>query len=252
MNKIACLSIVSKEYDKIYQVHLKSLQTFLPNCDHLRYKPDEFQSNYKDIMQCICSIRPKAVLRAFKEGYETVIFLGADMEFFTEPTELFTLISSYNAIVTPHITNPLPNDGKFPNNESIAKTGHINSDLVVWKNCPEIVEFLKWQAKEMETKCISSNEIFLDQTWLNFLPFFVKDVYILLNPGYNVAYWCYNQRGLHFKNNKWLMSNNDPLVCFQYSGFDLNNSEIISKYQNRYRAEGDFLEFLKDYAKRIK
>lgn len=236
--KIATVTIASKEYEKIYQVHLAHLKIYLPNCDHIRYFPNEFESGYKNTIQHICASRPEAILRTFEKGYDLVIFLGADVVFYKYPELLFN--PEFDVIITPHLTAPIPNDGMFPSNESIAKTGHLNSDLVVWKYTPSVVNFLRWQRDIMIDKCIESSNIFLDQTWLNFLPFFIRDVHIERHPAYNMAYWNFKQR-----------EHVEP-VCFQFSGFDPDNPKAISRHQNRYKAEGKFLEFLEDYARRIK
>lgn len=242
--KIHCLSIVSPEYDKIYKVHKDSLDQYLPECKQVVYRPTDFKSNYTDIGQHICSIRPKVILEEFKTSNpDYIIFMGADVVFYKKPEQLLWRMNELeieSITITPHIVTPLPEDGKFPSNTSLSKGGHLNRDFVIWPNNSESIEFLEWQAKIMEDKCIATDQIFLDQTWLNFLPFIAGNVCIFKDPSYNVAYWNLHERDLN------------DITFFQFSGFDPNNIEGISKHQNRYKAEGKLLELLTDYAEKIK
>lgn len=45
------------------------------------------------------------------------------------------------------------------------------------------------------------------------------------------------------------MSDNSPLVLFHYTGFE--KEKYIYKHQNRYKAEGEILEFLREYSRKI-
>lgn len=256
----AFICICSEEYLDYYNVLYESLKKYAPDCDQILYyigekDPEKFNVvNISDLyekcnpsynkLERICSLRATVVLNAFKLGYDAVVFTGAKVEFFDDPFKLTDSLKVIqdpnNAVVTPHILEPLPEDGKFPSNASVSFTGHISTDVVSFRNCPEIIKFLEWQDEIMRNNCKTTQHTYLDQSWLNFLPFFVDDVLILRDPAYNVAYWNYEQRGIKY------------LVCFQYSGLNLDNPEIISTHQNRYKAEGEFLEFLKSYATRVK
>jgi hypothetical protein len=258
----AFICICSEEYLGYYKVLYESIKKYCPQVTPILYfigqNPpyDKFNrciditrwyencNPSYDKLTKICSLRAKVVLNAFKRGYEKVIFTGAKVEFFDYPYKLIDPLSviqnPFKAVVTPHILEPLPEDDLFPSNAAVSFTGHISTDVVSFLNCDEIRKFLTWQDEIMKTKCSTTAQTYLDQSWLNFLPFFVDDVKILRDPAYNIAYWNYKQRDL------------DNIVCFQYSGLDLDNPKSISTHQNRYQAEGYFLNFLEHYAKRVK
>lgn len=212
------------------------------------------KSNYKEtkvrypIGSYLSTLRPSAIATLFYQGYDEVLCLGADCELFAP----LDFDRNYNAVVTPHITSPLPDDGKFPSNEGVSKTGHINGDFLFVRNTKEIVEFLIWWDRVMDTRCVDKpgEGMFYDQSWLNFLPFIVSNVLILRDSRYNVAYWNFIERDLNKEEGVW-KTKDGPLVMYQYSGFDKKHPENISKYQNRYHATGDLLEFLKEYASKI-
>lgn len=282
---ICYIAICTEEYIPYYRELYKSLKQHSPNSKQTLYYIgnrfpevfDEFHNKLCDVfcingwydecnssydrLERICSLRAKVVLNAFNNYGDKVVFCGAKIKFFSEPLELESSLDNYNAVVTPHITEPLPEDGKFPSNASVSFTGHISTDLVAFKNIPEVIDFLTWQDEIMKTQCKTTKNTYLDQSWLNFLPFFVRNVKILRNPEYNVAYWNYKQRFLRKnENNEWIVRNSSKddymfdrkLICFQFSGLDVNDPSAISRHQNRYTAEGDFLEFLKDYSEKIK
>lgn len=250
------ICICSESYLNYYRELYKSLKVHSPNSKQILYfignnVPLEFDevvditewdknTIYNDQRISICSLRARVVLDAFEKGHEKVVFCGAKIKFFQTPYQFDLFLQHYNAVVTPHITKPLPEDGKFPSNASVSFTGHISTDLVAFKKSNDTIKFLKWQDEIMKTKCETTPQTYLDQSWLNFLPFFIHNVYILRDERYNCAYWNIAQRDLN------------DIVCFQFSGLDLEHPELISKYQNREVAEGKFLEFLKDYCERVK
>jgi hypothetical protein len=272
--KTAFLSICTEPYLNQYNILYKSLQTHCPDeakflyivgesknhgpeYDEIVYLPNFFEDRpqYPDKCQAICSFRAKAVLNLFNMGYESVIFLGADVEFFQRPKEMLGALKTSNVVVIPHILKPLPDDGKFPSNEGVEKTGQINSDVIGWKNTKATKEFLEWQDKMMQTKCIANEDIFYDQTWLQFIPFFLSNVCILRHPGYNCAYFNLHERNLKKTQRptkdsvaKWTVRDGLPLVCFQYTGFDVDK---ISIHQNRLTPNDDLNELLMRYAQRL-
>lgn len=215
-----------------------------------------------DKLTAICSLRARVVLETFKSGNkdklenEHVIFCGAKIKFLRPPDILEMSLNKNKAVVTPHITKPLPEDGQFPSNEQVSFTGHVSTDLVGFRNHPDVVEFLEWQDEIMKTKCKTSSRTYLDQSWLNFLPFFVDQVEILHDTAYNIAYWNYKQRNFSKIYDQWTVEDKygftHKAVCFQFSGLDPNHPELISKHQSRDIATGDLLEFLTDYAEKVK
>lgn len=265
--KTAFVAISSKEYINHYKVLFDSTKKHVGYVDQILYHIGNVQEPfdqkidithwyneaiYPDTLTKICSLRPRVVLDAFNKGYDKVVFLGAKIEWFSDPYKLINLLDIHTAVVTPHITQPLPEDGRMPSNASVSFTGHISTDLVAFRNTFEIKEFLRWQDSVMSTQCKTTSQTYLDQSWLNFLPFFVEGVYIMRDLGYNVAYWNFNQRGMYLNSEgKWMMKDGNELIAFQYSGLVKGKEHIISSHQSRYEAVGDFLVFLKEYTNKL-
>lgn len=215
----------------------------------------EWKTNYTDQLERICSLRARVVLDAFIRGYDKVVFLGAKIEVFNKNVSMiFDLLDRNNAIGTYHILEPLPDDGFFPSNASVSFTGHVSTDYVAFKKAPEVIDFLYWLDETLKTKCKTTSQTYLDQSWLNFMPCFIKQTHVMRHEGTNVAYWNMFQRGMHKTKEGWRMKRGEYLHSFQYSGLDLENPENVSKHQNRYRLEKDseLYGFLKDYSDRVK
>lgn len=263
--KKAILWITSNSYQKQWQISAESCQKYLPDWEQINVKIEELPEVYKteyghytDIGQYICAIRPRVIKDYFNTNkYSHILFLGADVVFFQEPG-WFEDIFKYNAVVTPHITMPYEYiDNTSPNFHGILKTGHINSDFVLWSNNWEIIDFLNWQAEIHKNHCTFQWPEFLDQQWLNCLPFFVNNVKILRSESYNVAYWNFEQRGLFKDYFGWYsvvnkLDNELPMVCFQFSGFIPGQPEKISKYYTRSTNNKVILELMHWYDEELR
>jgi glycosyltransferase involved in cell wall biosynthesis len=75
----------------------------------------------------------------------------------------------------------------------------------------------------------------VDQNWLNLVPSFFDDTYVLKDPRYNVAYWNLHERGnrITHKGGESFLDDR-PIVFFHFSGFDPDQIDRISKHQNRF------------------
>lgn len=251
--KCATICIVSPTFENEYRVCLASLKEHFPSdWDHHKVSTESDlvkglrdDYNYSDTSHFICAIRP-AIVRQFLEQYDKVLFIGADVVFYATPEEYIE--NDYSeAIVVPHVISSIQVGGNVPNLESIVKTGHINSDLVLWTSSPRIKNFLDWQAEVLKTHCVAQDGIFLDQTWLNCLPFFVDDVKILRSAGYNLAYFNTRERGVKYEDGVWYVNGYERLVCAQFSGFIPGHPEKMSKHTNYPEATGDMLKLFTEY-----
>lgn len=249
--KKCTVTIVSPEYENQYRVSLASLKEFLPDWDHHKVSTESDMVQglktdypYTEMGRFICAIRP-AIVRQFLEQYEKVLFLGADVVFYAHPEEFEE--DTHEAIVVPHITSSIPLGGDSPDLSNIIQTGHINSDIVLWTNSPRILAFLEWQAEVQKTNCSNSPGLFLDQVWLNCLPFFIDDVKILRHPGYNIAYFNTKERGVRYEDNTWYVNGYEKLVCAQFSGFIPGQPERMSKHTSYPEAKGDLLKLFQEY-----
>jgi glycosyltransferase involved in cell wall biosynthesis len=145
------------------------------------------------------------------------------------------------AVLTPHLNAPLPDDGKFPTELSLMRTGTYNCGFVAINAAhPQSAALIDWWARKLEFDCHVDLEagLFTDQKWMDMAPGLFPDVIVLRHDGYNVAYWNLAGRSVTPDPDGGYRANGMPLVFAHFSGVDLTRPEIYSKHQNRFDANG--------------
>ncbi|MDE2225259.1 MAG: hypothetical protein KGJ46_08305, partial [Xanthomonadaceae bacterium] len=143
------------------------------------------------------------------------------------------------AVLTPHLNAPLPDDGKFPTELSLMRTGAYNCGFVAINAAhPQSAALIDWWSRKLEFDCYVDLEagLFTDQKWMDMAPSLFPDVAILRHDGYNVAYWNLVSRPIARTADGGYTANGVPLVFAHFSGVDLGKPGIYSKHQNRFDA----------------
>lgn len=168
-----------------------------------------------------------------KLGADKVVYLDPDIVVFHQFDELFNLLDQYSVVITPHYCSP-PNDNKDPTELAILSTGVYNLGFVAFSKAEEALIFIKWWEEKLLNYCFTGNGMFTDQLWMNFVPCFCNKVFVMRDPGYNMANWNLHERQISKRGNKYYVNNNFPLVFFHYSNYKLEFPEIFASYNNRY------------------
>ena len=72
--------------------------------------------------------------------------------------------------------------------------------------------------------------LFVDQKWIDLAPA-LFDVYILKEPGYNLAYWNLEKRNITIREDNAYAVNGKPLIFVHFSGWDSGFNDIaVSTY----------------------
>lgn len=143
------------------------------------------------------------------------------------------------AVLTPHLNQPLPDDGKFPTELSLMRTGVYNCGFVAINAAhPQSGALVDWWSRKLEFDCFVDLEagLFTDQKWMDMAPALFPDVMILRHDGYNVAYWNLASRPVARGAGGDYVANGMPLVFAHFSGVDLGKPGTYSKHQNRFDA----------------
>lgn len=186
-------------------------------------------------------------------GFDTAIFVDGDTYTYHNYDSLQSIAENHALVVIPHITQPLPNDNKFPQNRVISLSGNYNTG--VWAASKEGLNFIRWWREQTSLFPITRPDAGLvnEQGWLRFAGDFDDNVKIFRHPGYNVAYWNIKQRTLGIKNHKYYIDN-EPLSIVHFSGLkkELDPSQM-SVFQNRYYLEKTDLAYMlfNDYHKLV-
>jgi hypothetical protein len=210
---------------------------------------------YYDITEYNTALKPFFLEQLLKEGFEGVIYFDPDIEIYGPLDDLLQLVCRHDVILTPHVSKPVPNDGKNPTMDSCIRAGQFNLGFLGIRGCSDVIELLRWWQSVLLEKCIfeSDHHYFVDQFWADAFPSLVENTHILRDAAYNMAYWNVFQRKLELIDGCW-HTDSGRLRFFHFSGLNRADLTKVSVHQNRVTApEGSTLyQLLVEYFSRIK
>lgn len=183
------------------------------------------------IVEASTSVKGRALVYLLQQN-EKVVYLDPDIKVYNQLNKLSEILDKKEIILTPHLTIPEKKEIDIQNNELCAlQHGVYNLGFVAVKNGEEGIKFANWWKDRLELYCYDDipRGIFTDQRWCDLAPAYF-DVYILKNPGYNMAPWNLSTRSLQIKNKKIIVNDASELVFFHYSGFDSGANEAVFNY----------------------
>lgn len=187
------------------------------------------------ILELNTAVKPYFLDYLFKRyGLEKLCYFDPDITFHHSLDEIFDLLTGRLMVLVPHLLDFLE-DGYLPDEPYIMRSGIYNLGFIGLARHPELERFLSWWQRRLERWCMvdTARGLFTDQRWIDLAPGLFEGVYIHRDPGCDIAYWNLNHRRVEPVGNGYLV-NGSPLKFFHYSGFMVEDAEIISKHQNRY------------------
>ncbi|MBS7793113.1 glycosyltransferase [Roseococcus sp. SDR] len=202
----------------------------VPHLDRMAFQYDHTEFN--------TALKPFVFQFLFRQGHERVVYLDPDIELHQSLDLVWDALDEHDATVTPHILEPLPEDGCAPTNENMARCGQFNFGFVAFANRAASRAFLDWWAERLTDHCIfhPNHFFFVDQFYGAMVASFVERCCILHHPGLNFAYWNAPQRPLAWGDTGFEVAG-APLVFAHFSGFAPQDPLALSRHQNRLRAE---------------
>jgi glycosyltransferase involved in cell wall biosynthesis/GT2 family glycosyltransferase len=184
-----------------------------------------------DVTELATAVKPWAFEHLFARGAAVAIYLDPDIEVFESLGPLGALTLEHGMVLTPHITEPLPQDGKRPDERDLMLSGIYNLGFLAL-SAEAAGTFLRWWRGRLRRDCLNDTTrgLFVDQRWIDFAPALFEPA-ILKDPGYNVAYWNLPHRVLTLDGDRILV-NGRPLRFFHYSGFSPRTPHLLSKHQH--------------------
>ena len=186
-----------------------------------------------ELMELATAIKPWLIEHLLSRGgADHVIYLDPDIRIYAPLDEVSTLAHGHGIVLTPHVTAPMPRDGKGIDETAILSAGIYNLGFIaVSKGSQPFLDFWKKRVSR-ECQVDPQNMRFVDQRWLDFVPG-IFDCHILRGTSYNVAYWNIYQRDLRWTDQGYRVDGL-PLKFFHFSGFDVNHPSLLSKHQGRH------------------
>jgi hypothetical protein len=195
---------------------------------------DSFCFKY-NILELNTAVKPYFLSYLF-EKYSTkkLIYFDPDILITEKVSHLFELLDNHSIILIPHITAPIEVSFR-PSELDLLQAGTYNLGFIGLAATPTTQRLLTWWQKRVYEQCLMAPErgMHVDQKWMDLVPNLFEEVFIIRQPGYNVAYWNLHSRTVDVLDGR-IRVNGEPCYFFHFSGFDPSNISKVSKHQNRF------------------
>lgn len=172
-----------------------------------------------------------------KESALNILYLDSDILLFSPLDEIFSIIDNNSILLTPHSLSTLAQGSKV-DDRNFLRSGIYNAGFFGVKNDKNGLEFLNWWKDKLRNECFfdSKRGMFAEQLWLNLVPLYFENVYILRHLGCNVAYWNLHERVISATIDGYRVNDSVPLIFYHFSGagLDVFKKDCLSDYEDRY------------------
>ena len=194
-----------------------------------------------DVLELSTAVKPW-LLRVLMERTpgRGIVYLDPDIEVFSSLEAIEELMGEHGLVLIPHVTAPMPRDGRKPSETDILIAGTYNLGFIGLGDDDAAQELLDWWSERLRTDCRIDPEhgYFVDQRWMDFAPGIVPRLKILRDPGYDLAYWNLPSRRLERDGDAYLVDGR-PLRFYHYSGYDPERRDHLSRHQDRIVLRAD-------------
>lgn len=202
---------------------------FIENLDIDNFSQWAFKHS---VVEMCTAVKPLAFRKIFSTYSECqkVIFLDPDTAIFSSLDTLLNHLEDNSILLTPHQLQPEKTEEKIRDNElAILRHGIFNLGFIGVKASPEGHKFIDWWSDRCLNLCFidPANGIYTDQRWIDLVPSYFEDFYIVRDPGCNVANWNLSNRVLTGDVNTEIFVNQSPLVFYHFSS---SQSIMSDKY----------------------
>ena len=192
-----------------------------------------------NIYELTVAIRPDSMIYLFQNhNADSVIYIDTDIMFTGRCSELFHKLETYDIVLTPHMIMPI-DDGFYPSDVDILKGGVFNMGFAAFAHFNSVKGFLQWWKERLHKYAYVdfTKNLFGDQLWMDFLPCYFDNYYILKHLGYNVANWNLHERNVTLDNESYWVNEKFEMKFFHFSGFRYNTPGTLCWYCSRYKLE---------------
>lgn len=221
-----------------------------------------------NVTELCTAIKPFMALKIIKEYHaDKVIYLDPDIAVFEDLSILEGYLENNSIVLTPHQLQPEDIDLYVRENEILfLKRGTFNLGFFGVKADGQGYNFLNWWNTRLMTYCYDDNAdslseffdasltgLFTDQKWIDLVPSYFDNYYIIREPGYNACTWNLTHREIHQLSNGKFTVNNKPLYFYHFSGYDSGaHHNEIEKHLGYYKDNKDIRKLSRWYEKQLK
>jgi glycosyltransferase involved in cell wall biosynthesis len=206
--------------------------------DELPLERFEAMAAMYDVTELATAVKPWLLEYLLADdGAGPVAYFDPDIRFYAPVDEIERLAIEHELVLTPHITAPIPDDGKQPGELDLMASGTYNLGFVAMAPSTRTRELLAWWQKRLRYDCVIDHALgyFVDQRWFDLVPNTFAGTEVLRDQSMNVAYWNLHERSItQDADGTWLV-NGEPLRFYHFSGFNPDTPHLLSKHQTRTR-----------------
>jgi hypothetical protein len=182
-----------------------------------------------DVTELSTGVKPLFLRRLIETHESAVIYLDPDIRVFGSLAYVAQLADRHELVLTPHITQSIPDDGRQVDALFVLAAGVYNLGFAAV--APTAAASLEWWWQQTRRRALNdvARQMFTDQRWADYLPSLFSH-HLLKDPGYNAAYWNLHERPLSRVNGR-IYARNGPLRFFHFSGFDPRTPWLLSRHQ---------------------
>ena len=164
------------------------------------------------------ALKPYLLARLVRED-GTAVYLSPDTVVYEDVAEVFEAAERSGVALTPQVLDPMPRDGRFPDELTIRTAGVFNLGLVGVSSSAG--EFLDWWCERVRRDAVvdASEELYADQRWADWIPGLFS-CEVLRDRGLNIGWWNLHERVLSRGPDGGLLAGDTPLRTLRLEGWD--------------------------------
>jgi GT2 family glycosyltransferase/glycosyltransferase involved in cell wall biosynthesis len=206
-----------------------------------------------DVAELCTSLKPWA-MRHVLAGGELALQMDSDMRVYAPLDGLEEALREHPFLLTPHLLEPLAEDGREPSELSILLAGAFNTGIVAARPSDEADALLAWWSDRLRTgsRLDAAHGMVFEQRWADLIPGLFESVGLWRDPGVNSGYW--RTATSHFERHDGAITvNGQPLRTFHFTGFEPARPSRLSRYDNRTSLDREpvLAEMCSEFARRL-
>ena len=194
-----------------------------------------------DIMEFNTAVKPFMFHHLLVDrDFERVIYLDPDIMVFSPlgPVQA-AFADGASLVLTPHLHAPAEGSSE-PDDLIIMRAGTFNLGFLGATHVDETLRVIRWWMRRLQRHCLNAQDqgLFVDQKFMDLVPGFAPQAFILHDRELNLAYWNLSQSALAQQGDGWTVDG-QPLGFFHFSGFDPRKPGRLSKHSSNFRGLHD-------------
>ena len=218
--------------DVIIPENLPALQHPIIQAEELQIPNWDLMSKDYTVFELCCALKPffaNYLLEKYPQA-TGIIYFDTDVKCFSHLSLIERYLNKFTIILTPHFTKDevVSHDTEL----FLLRTGYFNGGFFAVTNTPKSKGFLNWWMARLAAHAYDKGELgmFVDQLWLNYVPYTFENLLICENKGLNVAQWNIKYRKIKNINNQYFVEGdiNEPMLFYHFSDFRKKKEQIFS------------------------